>query len=287
MMMQKFLFNKYFSLFTKNSFSSSSIKPTFFDEVKNAIPYNFEGLNVPKSETLKTTKFSLILKYSFDENVEDGFKLAYNSYLDALVERDLEFLKNILEPTFYNKMKAYDEKLTNNELSIEKIHDNSEITIEIIKLVMNIGVKSDRKINNGVKLGNPESSNFLKNILNKSSGIDIELFLPNINDFNPSNPMKISLPIVLQAILSITSKKKLILRGKDGSQPEVNAYENFAQHKLVFECQSLIPVMKLMTSFSMFTSPSSQKDFLFPKGQIEWILSDFDDFMEGNPFGKN
>lgn len=279
-MMQKFLFNKYFSLFAKRSFSSST-KPAFFEDLIKTIPYNFQGVNINQPSKLKPTVLSF-LRSLFDENIEDGFKLAFNSYLDALAERDLEFFQNVLEPSFFNKMKTYDEKLKANSCSIEAIHENSDLNIEITKLVMNIGVKSDRTKKSSTKITDKISSNFVKVMLNKSTGMDIELFLPNIQDFN--NSKNTSMPFVLQVFMMITSKKKLILRRNDYSKPEVNAYDDNFKHKLVFECQSFISMQKMMTSVSMISSTTFSKEIMFPKGQTEWILSDFDDFMEGNPF---
>ena len=69
------------------------------------IPYNFKGVENKKSTYESTSSARHFINQFFGEDVETGFKLAYEGYLEALVEDDMDYIKEICEPSMADKIR--------------------------------------------------------------------------------------------------------------------------------------------------------------------------------------
>lgn len=87
---------KRLSIFKKN------IKRGFSN--KN-IPFNFEGVNTTESDLKSTREIKGLLAELFGSDVTEGFVMAYNGYVDSLVDQDFDFIDDICEPSMSQKIK--------------------------------------------------------------------------------------------------------------------------------------------------------------------------------------
>lgn len=69
------------------------------------IPYNFEGVKNIESTITSTKQIKGILVEFFGPDVTNGFVMAYDSYLDAIVDKDFEYFDEICEPSMSEKIK--------------------------------------------------------------------------------------------------------------------------------------------------------------------------------------
>lgn len=232
------------------------------------IPYNFEGVLVPpKSEQEK----EIDIKYLddiFNENISEGFKIAFKSYLDALAEGDLSFLKTILEPSFYEKMKDYKDHLKKSDLSLVQVKEDKNFEISLKKIIFNYGTHINR-------------IETKKNLIHEST---VQKNFWIIDIFKDKSGKK-DQSVVIQLQFFLTSEHKLLL--KQGDEKIKEDLENTAHsHKVIFECEGNLSIWRILTSFvkSLFFIRKNLKYLFFFKKNYEWTITDVDDFMNENPY---
>lgn len=72
---------------------------------RHNIPYNFEGVTNIESTIDSTRQIKGLITEIFGNDVTDGFVMAYNSYLDAIIDQDFEFFDEVCEPSMSQKIK--------------------------------------------------------------------------------------------------------------------------------------------------------------------------------------
>lgn len=231
------------------------------------IPYNFEGVGLFKNSEQQKVDNSF-LNNIFDENVIGGFEIAFKSYLDALAEGDLEFLKTILEPSFYEKMKDYKDHIEKSNLSLVKVKEDKDFEISIKKIIFNYGTNINRI--------ETKKNLFHDHTMKKNFWII---------DFFKDKSGKKDHSIVIQVQILLNSEHKLVL--KQGDEKIKDDLENATHsHKVMFECEGNLSIWRIFTSFlySIFLIKGNLKYLFFFKKSYEWTITDVDDFMNENPY---
>jgi hypothetical protein len=262
MFIKNFCFRSFFSRYRKLQFCSAK-----YDFLK-FIPFNLEGIHLPPKSEEEVDHSTL--NYFFSDNVIDGYQMAFQNYLEALAEGDLDFLQNVLEPKFYYRMKNYNEHLNQNNSSLIKMNEDEKFIVTIKKLKLNVGVE--------------------KNLLNLINDLQCEnIFFKNnwdVKNFR-NRSGKISKSLVIQVHAFLTSPKKLSLKTTGETTKNIDdASENIQSHKVIFECEGDMNYFRMFGQFFSFLTKNrfdTQKIF-FHKKKYEWTIADVDDFMDENPF---
>jgi hypothetical protein len=242
---------------------------------------------------VSSKKFSFFYKFNNNEfipsfhnfkdsiNVDflEGIKFAYRNLIEALYDRDYEFLEGACEESLAKKL----EKSMNEYKDELFISSPKDILVQIssLKMECHIGISTSRYKNSLIKLekcNNAFESNkgfpFNPNILNSLPGFE------NLFNFYKQQDNSILKYYVIR--LNVDMKSNLIL-----SRNSLN-YDTTEIHNVLFELEST----DRNILFNIFSKSSIMKAAGFYRNSDsselpeKIIISDFDNVMNGNPLLK-
>jgi hypothetical protein len=103
--------------------------------------------------------------------------MAYRGVLSAVVDRDIDFLRENLESNLFKKVLNF---MDNND-KLRLIDEDSDVDVELASLRYFVGVSIDRSLNHS-KSG--------YKIMEKKGAIDFTFFYPSGNNSTISNVLK-------------------------------------------------------------------------------------------------
>lgn len=250
-------------------------------------PFNFEGL-VINEEILRTRYLPMnqrcrgAMSKIFEEEIGDGFRYAFQNVLNALEEKDMDFLKSVCEPALYNQLEKSMDLLADHNLSVKA--DSAEeidLNLKYTSFSFISGVSHNRQLNKGKDMY--ESSN----LWNLKNGIDLQHYKPRFAS-------KLHAPFMRVGCL-ISCPSGVYLKNDNGEV--IVGQTSTSYHKVIFEGiiedenqTSVEEVKEANRSIykTMSNVDSEEKNQLIRKtfkvDNITWRIADIDNFMNGNPY---
>ena len=186
---------------------------------------------------------------SLNPNLISGLKFAYKNFIESVHDKDLEYIEKNCEKTFVNKISN---SINSNQLFISET-DTIIINISSVEIEIHFGVRTNRK-NNNLNVDSKFVSFMLPNFIRKKSNLTRVYFYNSKNKFTSV------------AKLDIEFHSNLILKKSPIKE------QKFKTHNVIFEIQC----NPFYLSKQLFSDNQKEK--------LEIIISDFDNFMKGNPF---
>lgn len=238
----------------------------FSNNYQESIPYNFSGFDFDSelSSTLLQSKQTKSLIDIYLKNAETGFLYAYDNLIDAIITKDLKFLRLNLEEKFFKNIKDYPENLEEKNLILE-IVENPNLENEVFYQVPSIII--------GAYINRNSNSIIMEKKIIKNKPFKLTFC------FNGEKTRNLN--TIIQIPLVIKSKKTIILRSEVA---DVEKTKSGVFHKLVFEIEiSRLNnfAEKLLPNFFKKEKTDNLAD---QEPESRWKISDIDDFMGGNEF---
>jgi hypothetical protein len=216
--------------------------------------------------------------FKFIPEINKGIEFTYKNFIFALKENDQEYLEKICEQEFANKIKQNIKTLENNTINTNFQDENDpNIKINIISInpEVNFFISASRKKNkeNKAEIKSVDKLQAGKFKLFNYFKKDIEHFIK----FYECTPHMLT--IVLRLLVDIETNLILVKDKKDN-----NNKKEFETHHMIIEAETDDPsqfakiINSRTMSFLLFSSKSKNESTNF-----DWKMSDFDDFMKGNP----
>jgi len=249
-------------------------------------PLNLNG--VPPASAEKNQFYQSALEQILDTDIQEGFKLAYKSTLDALINNDLEFFQDICEPRLYEEIQNGLDALKEAGLSADGDHlDTDDVSVMISSLSMIYGVSHDRSKNQDKDQYFARDMNF--------NGIEMKFYQPRFPD---PNMLRKLYPFLQISCTFYSSPINFVIKDKEGNP--IAGLQSNKYHKFVFESVNesgsdgighIQNIAKSMTglfgAIGMFGNHNAMKTFiqnLFNTKELTWKIADIDDHLNGNPF---
>lgn len=248
-----------------------------FTTKKQNYPYIFN--NTSRTVNDEITKIML----EKNKEIQEGTKLIYKNFLFALYEKDYSYLQEVCEKNFAQKLNQslfnYNEKLY---ISHKETEDNNiQIKLKNLQLDAYLGVSTNRELNKSNRLekidvasiGGSLFTLILTKIRDKMDREFIQYYLNN-GKTNENYTIRIAIDVESNLILS-----KYQLFNK----------ESLELHSIVIEAQSNNPnlFVNLLKGgeedSGIFNTMLKMVQMKKKWDNYSWIVSDFDNFMNGNP----
>lgn len=243
---------------------------------------SFQALSFPWRFNESTPFLLAPLSKSVDEllkSSQEGFVGAYKSILEAFVNSDTEFLESVMEPNLFSETKISLDTIKRRRHCLELVNPDSKVNTFMYNDFITAGVHVDRSKNKekGFEVGSfDELTNKLKR--------DALGFTYNyLNGIVPTEQSH----ILLSVDLLFNSPSKLVLRDEEGNVLRGNESRSSEIHKLKFETMM---EFKKGAFGSVGSLVSLLKCAYFNKNSLlegpQWLVTDIDDFLQGNPHAK-
>lgn len=210
---------------------------------------------------------------------EKGFIDAYNEILLSIKDNDLSYLKQIMEENIYAEMKEGLDVLKRRGQRIRIVNNNSPVILHFYNQNLYLGAHLERSKNTNIE---EEPWAFKEKPINvsneKGSKIPLDKWLLYSRDLN-SCVLKIDVIFNTSKKLIIVNEQDDILKGESSKAIET--------HKFRFE-----KVIKSKSFWNLLNFYFNLFNYYVGYGSIdpfedaEWVLTDIDDFLNGNPYTK-
>jgi hypothetical protein len=249
----------------RNFHISKRITLSKFQIKNNSYFYKFnndEQVNKFKSN------YGKLLKTKINKEITSGLQFAYRNFIEAIYDKDLEFIKENCEQYFAEKL---ENSITEDKKKLY-ISSPSEVSVEIssIKFETHYGITTNRNDN---RMRNLKK---LDGLLDNLKIIPIPKFLldkiPELsnlfNFYKPPNADKVEDRLVLRLNADIQTNLILSRSSSKVDVPEM--------HNVVFEIQTDDPIYIKYFILSSFGTNNQTDDFRMAD---KIIISDFDNYM--------
>lgn len=255
------------------------------------IPYNFSGVNAPKDASAQYSRiFANALELIYESNPVDGFKFAFKSTMEAIVQKDLEYFKSILEPKLYYEMEKGILNIEELKLLLdEENFDNEKVKVVVTGMSLVYGVHHDRNKNY------TEEDYRIRKYSTNPIRIEIrQLIKENEEYYKNLFPM-------IRVECTFYSARNILLTKANGEVIEGADSSGF--HSIVFEstgdpddsegAKNVDKILQDSTGFfGMFRLAWKLRNMkklikeLFPADDVRWKIVDIDGHLKGNPYTK-
>lgn len=205
----------------------------------------------------------------------DGFGSAYIQLLKAMCERNTEILQACLEGNLY---KAIARSLAECDLSkktLRIVNETAPVAVSLHNSSLFIGPYIDRSRNTSFSSAKDiRSSQQFQRITNLSVYKDLSM------------PFRLPGSFILQVDCLVKSQAKLVLEDELGNVVQGKKDESEEEHVLRFEvaCAKKSGLLRIYDNFIRFIIYAAGDDRVeFPFKDGEWIISDLDGELQGNP----
>ena len=257
------------------------------DKSTITIPYEFSGIDAP-TETQYSKNFASALEIIYDTNTVEGFKFAFKSTLEAIVQKDLSYFKSIMEPRLYYEMEKGVFDIEELKLALEEENfDNEKVKLAITSMTLVYGVHHERSRN--------FSEKDYKKRKYSTNPIDIEICQMIKEDeeyFSNLYPM-------IRVDCTFYSARNILLTKTNGDI--VAGSDSTGFHRIVFEStgdpeqsEGAKNIGKMLEEskgfFGMFRLALKLRNMkklireLFPPEDVTWKIVDIDGHLNGNPY---
>lgn len=303
----------------RNLSNKMSVQKKYFSNVNHAetqYPFKFNGFD--ESIYLNTSDHDIQkdINYLFNESpIKKGIFAAYNNYIDGLLEADTLYLEDICEGGMFKRVDESISNLDSSDYYVEVEADEEEDLdegqnkVKFSKIVIGLGISMNRNRNNGTNLNSiPLSKNtdimigFPQDMTQSFMGA-IQYGVQNsksgqsyINTFNNS-------VFRVESYIEDTRKYRMYDR-KSNYKIDQNEGGKSTYHKIVMEMpmdnflakiqgMGFSGIYKISQLTNRGASKNDNKVYLETikelqmPSEYEFFIADVDDFMNGNPFGKN
>jgi len=249
-------------------------------------PYNFNGYDVTIQNKLSES-YQEVLDDVFETDTKEGFKYAYSSTLEALLQKDFEYFRDICEPRLYSEVERGLLNLDELGLDLEGRNFSEEkIKVAIDSFALIYGVQHIREENFPAKSYDTKEYSL--------NGVDLKLFTSKAYD--PIYDKKLQ-PMIQIGCLFYSSKD-ILLREKGGEV--VAGDDSNGYHRIVFELASesdepagakfldniLGSPSGMFGAMGILLSNKKMVEFirgLFGVNEAVWKIVDIDNHLKGNP----
>lgn len=237
----------------------------------SSFPYVFENQTnsiFPYTEFPEQYKnMGMSFLYAPKFQLKDGFYFAYQSLLKSISQEDNEMIDAFCESNLANEFNDSLADLRSDGLSLDLINEkNHSFELDLVGIQQLVGPKLDRKLNKGFK---PMD---LSRFMGAGTKDVIKVLAPTSNID--------TIPLSLAMILKVKTNLKLNVVDKDRKgMIDYDDYGDEEVHFIRFEST----FKEIEFSFQGFKETMrilKEGDFEFE----DWIISDFDHRLSGNPF---
>ncbi len=284
MLISKILKSSTRHFFNKPSYQFSIVRIN--DKQTLKFPYKFSGFDA-KIQNQLSESYQEVLDDVFQTDTRAGFKYAYANTIEAFLQKDFEYFRDICEPGLYSEVERGLLNLDEFDLELESTglyEDKVKVAIDSFSLIY--GVQHIREENFSAK--NYTSKEY------SMSGVDLKLYTAKAYD-----PMYVKkLQPMIQIGCLFYSNQDILLRKKGG---EVVAGEDSnGYHRFVFELASesdepegskylesvLNSPTAMVGALGILMSNKKMIEFirnLFGVNDSVWKIVDIDNHLNGNP----
>lgn len=242
--------------------------------------YQFNNLKskVPSSSSNKDM---------LNPQIVPGIEFGYRNFIEAVYDKDFDYLSQICEENFAQSLEKSIED-NKHDLYISSPED-IDVRVMDLKFDLHLPLTVDRNKNNQYEFTKSEENNGFMNI----NGTQIPKFLNlgNIFNFYTVNMNKVKMDGLQPSfVLRITAdiKTNLIL-----SNSEIKK-ESSETHNILFEIEynkidsivEALNVPNMLLTYFKFMKPNQFNNNSDSNPDKKAIISDFDNFMKGNPLVK-
>ncbi|CAG9335413.1 unnamed protein product [Blepharisma stoltei] len=220
---------------------------------------------------------SKLLFTELDE-AREGFLQAYDEVLKSLEDYDFEHLNSIMEPRLFSEIKIGLNSIKGREQCVKRINTDDHVDVYFYNQNLYIGAEIDRSKNENLY---PEPITVMRynpRNLNDMRRISIDKW--HIYGIS-SNSFILKIDVVFN-----TSKKLVIVNEKDekivGDISDSRETHKFRFEKMIKGEVGSFKKIELgikALSYSLFP-----RFGVNPFEESEWIITDIDDFLNGNPY---
>ncbi|CAG9327616.1 unnamed protein product [Blepharisma stoltei] len=213
---------------------------------------------------------------------KQGFITAFRETLCALEENDTDFLKSVMEPRLYPEVHAGLDTLKRRGHSIKRTNTDQFIYAYYYNDRIYQGVNIDRSLNKGKEM---EKAQMMNVDLRIGKSKEPRMYMENMKIFTGKDGL-LTNNLIFKVDVVYNTAVKLIVLDENGEKLIGDQNKSPETHKFRFETMTEMPsgvMTQALTNFQimlyylncMGTNPIKVN---------EWIITDIDDHLKGNPF---
>lgn len=248
-------------------------------------PFGFDGISDSEFDYYKYGKINNFTNEILGGDSQPGFKLAFATYCDALIDNDIDFLRENCEPKFAKETEESLNSIKEDGLQIVGHGiDTNNINVLYAKVGIYLGVNANRLLNKPASSYQIQEMPFFelvnfKVFLQK----DLSMFQTNLNML----PF-VEVDVVYQAPLrlSLVEKSGKTVAGERPTNTHVVRFASFRDPNAV--AKGTTSMLEIASKFRTFMNPAAQdKAKIFQEillgESYSWKIVDVDRVMRGNP----
>lgn len=248
-------------------------------EALKQIPYKFGNTKELLYKQEKTNAEGL---HAFNElltlpeyRLIDGFSVAYLAYLKSIQERNLIQLNSFCEKNLAISVSEGFEEINSEIANIELLNEKDfpkNVSMRVVDFNQTFGVSIDRE-DNRIRNVKPVESGFFYS-KDKQKRDNFDMYMPEMKSLGEK------LTLNFEMVIRVDTNLKLNMVGRDGKA--LISPDDFDEEEIHFmRVESVCNEFEISpkTVFRMIKEMFSKKQLNFR----DWTITDFDDFLKGNP----
>lgn len=248
---------------------------------------SFQSLHFPWRFNDRTPFMLLPLSDTLNNDLQafkQGFITAFKETLIALEENDSDFLKEIMEPKLFSEVISGLDTLKRREHNLKRTNPDQFVYAYFYNDRIYRGVNLDRSLNNDKELTERQMYDIdIKIRRNKEPRMNVQNLLKfEGKDGHLTNNLIFKIDVVYN------TATKLIVLDENGERIIGEQNKSPETHKFRFETMTTIPDGYLNDMMIKVQLPMY---YLYGYGvnpfkDSDWIITDIDDHLKGNPFSE-